>query len=115
MDVVVILSKAVLCFAAVCHPVLVGRDTPTGTFQLQERTVVSPGYGSDNSVLVFTEDDTTWFAIHRTWGSLPARVAAYGRPAADRRFITHGCLNVQPYVYEKLKDCCSNAELTVVP
>lgn len=113
MDVVVFLSKAVICFSGVCHPVLVGADTPTGFFQLQPRQVISAGYGDD--VLVFTENETTWWGIHRTYKNLPARAAAYDKPASQRRYISAGCINVQPEIYAQLIDCCSTDTLEIVP
>jgi len=96
-----------------CYPVLVGNDTPKGDYRLQRRLVSANGYGGD--ILQFKEDDLELFAIHRVW---------LGRPAEQRdkrlksfnpkdRNITMGCINVDPLVYEKLLDCCADANITI--
>lgn len=101
---VVSLSTALICFNAVCHPALVGRDTPKGVFPLVKRMVAAPGYGGD--VLQFKETDREVFAVHRVWLLKPAqrrgeRLA--NGTTEDRKNITGGCVNVTPAVYEVLQ------------
>lgn len=101
---VVILSSAMLCVNAVCHPVLVGRDTPTGVFPLQKRSVVAAGYGGD--VLQFKETDTAVFAVHRVWLLKPAQRRAERLASGSVRQrvgVTGGCINVAPAVYDALQ------------
>jgi hypothetical protein len=104
MIVTASISAAVLCIAQACHPALFGRDTPRGTFPLQQRIVLSAGYGGD--VMQFAETRTEWFGVHRVWLGRPAerRAERLSSPdAARRRDITGGCINVAPHVYEALK------------
>lgn len=67
------------------------------------RTTKHPGYGGD--VLIYKENKTTLFAIHRVWTLNPAQHRlerlASGDPA-QRRNVTGGCINVAPDVYEQL-------------
>ncbi|WP_165321271.1 murein L,D-transpeptidase [Rhizorhabdus phycosphaerae] len=114
MTVVVSLGLASICFLGQCHPALVGAATPAGHYRLRQRIVVSPGYGGD--VLSFEEGDSTIFAIHRIWlGSpreqRPERLAS--PQAARRRDVTDGCINVAADVYDKLVDCCADAQLVI--
>lgn len=103
MTVVVYLASALLCTAGQCYPALVGTDTPTGRFHLIRRFVQTPGYGGD--VLQYAETDRDLLAIHRVWLGSPrehrAERLASGDPA-QRRTITHGCINVTPDVYEAI-------------
>lgn len=119
MSVLVNIALATICFTYQgtneCHPVLVGQKTPTptGEYVLQQRLTSSPGYGGD--VLQFLETETEVFAIHRVWLLNPKqnRAARLKSPNVKDRFITNGCINVEPEVYEKLKDCCSNSKLII--
>jgi hypothetical protein len=90
-----------------CHPALVGHDTPVGQFQIVQRLTSQPGYGGD--VLQFKETDNAWYAIHRVWTLSPKqkRVERLNSDNPKDRVITNGCVNVDPNVYERLKDCCS--------
>ena len=103
MTVTVFLAGALLCVGGQCYPALVGPDTPLGTFRLQHRRVRTPGYGGD--VMVFAETPAFAMAIHRVWLGRPKerrlRRLTAGNPA-DRRFITHGCINVLPNVYDRI-------------
>ena len=103
MSLIVFLGSAMLCLDTQCFPALVGKDTPTGTFDLHRRYVESEGYGGD--VLQFLETPDSIYAIHRVWLGAPnqRRVALlrHSRPA-QRRAITAGCVNVMPEIYERL-------------
>jgi hypothetical protein len=92
----VLLASALLCFEGACHPVLVGKGTPTGEFQLQHQATRLPGYGGD--ILTFKETAHERYAIHRTWRG---RERLYKAPAAHRT-VTNGCINVEPALYERL-------------
>lgn len=114
-SVVVYLSKALICFSQVCHPILYGNDTPTGTFQLIERRVDQPGY--DGSILQFKEEHGYVWAIHRVWTRNPKQMRVYRLSTStvvDNK-ITLGCINVMPEVYVELKSHYSGAELVILP
>lgn len=113
MDVVTIfLAKAVICFQGVCHPVLLGKNTKPGTYDMVVVHTKQPGYGGD--VLYYDRDRTGRYAIHRTYANSPRRVRLYSAPAAARRYVTNGCPNVQPEVYQRLYDCCRRQKLVIV-
>lgn len=111
--VTVSLSKAIICFATACHPVLIGKTTPVGEYQLQVREVSQVGYGGE--VLQFKEDDQFVWAIHRVYTANPSemRMMRLRSPTATDNTITNGCLNVMPEVYVELKNCCSSATLRI--
>lgn len=104
MTALVLLSSAVICLSGKCYPALVGRDTPTGIYKVTKRLVLSPGYGGD--VLEFKETKDSIYAIHRVWVLNPKQhreERLKSSNAADRRYITCGCVNVAPDVYDKLQ------------
>lgn len=78
------------------------------------RITEQPGYGGD--VLQFREDDTAWYAIHRVWTLNQNERRAERLKSNDvrqRLNVTNGCINVDPVVYEKLRDCCTNDQLLI--
>lgn len=96
-----------------CYPALVGHSTPVGEFDVVERLTEKYGYGGN--VLQFHETDTIIYAIHRTWLLNPEQhrdLRIQSKNVKDR-FITKGCVNVQPEVFEQLKTCCINEKLTI--
>lgn len=111
--VVVDLTLATICFLSQCHPILFGKATPTGEFEMIQRLTADPGYGGD--VIQFHETPTLAFSIHRTWNLKPEqkRDARYKSPNIKDRVISSGCINVEPAVYEQLVACCSNSKLTI--
>lgn len=96
-------QKAEVCFDSRCYPVLVGKDTPKGTFDLSIVKTNKRGYGGD--VLKFKEDAKYIYAIHRVWTLKPSerRLERIASPNPADRHITYGCINVTDDVYEKLK------------
>ena len=103
MTLIVFLASALICAGDQCYPALVGHDTPVGHFPLVRRYVQATGYGGD--VLQFAATDTDVFAIHRVWLGRPGEHRAErlaGADPAERRNVTHGCINVMPDVYERL-------------
>jgi len=102
------IAAALICFAGACHPALVGPDTPTGEFAIERRAVSNPNYGGD--VLAFHEDDRYIWAVHRTW---PGREKLYAQAPERRRVVTKGCVNVEPSVYLKLKECCNGERIEI--
>ncbi len=113
MGVIVDVAAATICFASVCHPVLVGKETPRGEFTLAPYSISDPGYGGD--LLVFKVEGSSIYAIHRVL-DIPGqqRLARIRSPyAAHRIQITNGCVNVLPDVYDQLRDCCSTSSLTI--
>ena len=103
MIVTVFLASALLCVADDCYPALVGKDTPIGHFALHRRYVEAKGYGGD--VLQFKETERDIFAIHRVWLGRPKERRQQRLASGDkeqRRFVTNGCINVMPDVYERI-------------
>lgn len=103
MTIVVFLASAMLCIGNQCYPALVGKDTPIGTYPLIRRYVQASGYGGD--VMQFADTPSGIMAIHRVWLGRPKeqrvqRLAS--KDPARRRFVTNGCINVMPNVYEAL-------------
>ena len=112
--ITVTLGLAAICFLNQCHPALVGEQTPTGHYRLQQRSVISEGYGGD--VLVFWERGQDLFAVHRVWKLRPSQHRVERLYSADpaQRVITDGCINVMPDVYDQLVECCSDGEMEIV-
>lgn len=117
MGIVVSLTAATICFAGVCHPVLIGQQTPVGVYETVHARVLEPGYGGD--VLAFGQRrDGRPLAIHRTYTGLPKQRRAERLQSADpsvRQNITGGCINVDPKVYTALVECCAGQSLTIEP
>jgi len=119
MSVVVTIALATICFtyrgAEECHPVLLGKSasTPVGEFTLRKRITADAGYGGD--VLQFYETPTEVYAIHRVWLLNPAQHREIRLKSAkiSDRYITAGCINIDPAVYKKLADCYNNTKLTI--
>lgn len=107
MTLTVFLSKALICLAAECFPVLIGHETPIGTFDLNIRYTSDVGYGGD--VIQFHETHDTVFAIHRLWLLSPkqTRPKRLNSPSPDDNVITDGCINVAPDVYDRIKETLS--------
>ncbi len=113
MSVIVDLALATICFAGQCHPILVGPETPKGSYQLEHFTTQDPRFGGD--VLVFDVKNNVIFAIHRLI-EVPGQNRArriQSAFASHRRNVTGGCINVENYVFEKLLECCSNAPIQI--
>ena len=104
MDAVtVFIAKALICFANVCHPALVGENTTPGTYDMSVLYTEQPGYGGD--VLMYDQDERSWSAIHSTYTLDPRRRREelyYGTNAAQRT-VTAGCVNVEPEIYQDLR------------
>lgn len=103
--VTVYTDKAELCFADTreCHPVLIGKTTPKGRFDLQLYSTKKAGYGGD--VIGFKQEKDFLFALHRVWTLKPSerRLERIRSPLVADRIMTNGCINVHDEVYEKLK------------
>ena len=115
MTLTLFLSKALLCAASQCWPVLIGTTTPVGEFTLVQRLTDDPGYGGD--VLQFHETETTVYAIHRVWTLRPSeqREKRLLNPKTSARVITKGCVNVDPMVYDHLVATYRGATLKIEP
>jgi hypothetical protein len=112
--VLVSLAAALICFTDRCYPVLVGANTPAGTFSLSHQATVEPGYGGD--ILVFQENHKYLWAIHRVYTLNPTekRLERINSTRSEyRRSVTKGCINVMPDVYERLVTCCSKDILVI--
>ncbi len=116
MSITVSLAKALICIAGECFPVLVGQNTPAGSFDLQLRYTISEGYGGD--VIQFHETETLVFAIHRVWTLSPRqrRVERLESATPDDNVITNGCINVKPEVYDIIKESLNKeTTLEIIP
>lgn len=112
IEVVVSLSAATICFLGQCHPVLVGRETPSGVFPLQEVRITAPYYGEDPysrepaDALRFARDSKGGnFLVHRVWLGNPRqeREKRIASPIISYRTnITDGCVNLSRPVYNQL-------------
>jgi hypothetical protein len=119
MSILVTLSLATICFAykgkEECHPVLLGKDssTPVGEYVLSRRSTKAPGYGGD--ILQFHETKDDVYAIHRVWLLKPEqrRMQRLQSSNIADRYVSAGCINVEPAVYTKLVDCCSRDKLII--
>lgn len=112
--IVVDLLLAIICFGTpqVCHPALVGRDTPKGEYTTTLRLTDQPGYGGD--VIQFHETAEYVFAIHRVWLLNPKQKRDQRLlGSVSGRTITGGCVNVSPEVYKSLKNCCLHQQVLV--
>lgn len=119
MPVIIDTLLAVICFASTpsepmtCHNALIGSETPKGEYTLRLRRFEDPLYG--NSMLQFKETKTDVFGIHWTWLGKPSeqRQKRIKSTNVTDRFITQGCVNVEPLVYKKLVACCSNSKVLI--
>ena len=102
VPIVVDTQTATACIQKTCYPVLIGKTTPRGEYHLQLAKTDEAGYGGD--VLVFKQDDTGAYAVHRIWTQRPSekRLERIQQDTA-RRIITNGCINVDDETYNKLR------------
>lgn len=111
--VLVSLTAATICFNGMCAPALIGKDTPTGIYQLRNIQTHAPGYNGD--ILLFHETKDYWFAIHRVYTLNPKqrRIERLRSENPKDRLITMGCINVMPDVYEQLVKCCADEQVNI--
>ena len=101
-NAVVNLDRAEICMESDCRPVLIGKETPRGEYHLQLAKTDNKGY--DGDVLVFKQDDTGAYAVHRIWTQRPSEKRLERiQQDAERRIITNGCINVDDETYNKLR------------
>jgi hypothetical protein len=114
MTLTLFLSKALLCTAMQCWPVLIGMTTPVGEFTLVQRLTDDPGYGGD--VLQFHETDSLAYSIHRPWLLRPEeqRLKRLRSTNPKDRVISKGCVNVDPSVYNELVAAYRSGTLTTL-
>ena len=99
---VVDLDRAEICMGSDCRPVLIGKETPRGEYHLQLAKTDEAGYSGD--VLVFKQDTTGTYAVHRIWTQKPSEKRLERiQQDAERRVITKGCINVDDETYNKLQ------------
>ena len=99
---VVDLDRAEICMESDCRPVLIGKATQRGEYPLQLAKTDEKGYGGD--VLVFKQDDTGAYAVHRIWTQKPSEKRLERiQQDAERRIITNGCINVDDETYNELQ------------
>ncbi|XXQ67859.1 murein L,D-transpeptidase [Neisseriaceae bacterium B1] len=103
--VIVNTQTAELCFVDTqdCHPVLIGKTTPKGTFDMTIYATDKIGYGGD--VIGFKMEKGFLFALHRVWTRKPSerRLERIASDKVSDRIMTNGCINVQDEVYDRLK------------
>lgn len=115
MSVIVSLGAATICFLGSCYPALIGAETPSGVFPLQQARILAPGYGGD--VLLYAQrKDGVPLAVHRVWLGSPSqrRLERLNSPITSyRRGVTGGCINVAPEVYDALVACAQCRIITI--
>ena len=119
MSILVTIALATICFTSngteECHPVLLGKNipTPVGEYTLKHMRTNARGYGGD--ILQFHENKDMLYAIHRVWLLRPEqkRLERLKSPDIKDHFISSGCINVEPEVYNKLVDCCTKETLII--
>lgn len=119
MTIIVSIALATICFTyngtEDCYPVLLGKQssTPVGEYSLKKRITADAGYGGD--VLQFHETADAVYAIHRLWNLRPEqkRKERLKSNKVSDRYISDGCINVDPEVYEKLMNCCTDQKLII--
>ena len=77
------------------------------------RITSQPGYGGD--VIQFLEGDKDVYLIHRVWLGRPSehREQRIKSPRVKDRIVSKGCINLEPEVYEQLRDCCIMQKLII--
>ncbi|QVD49320.1 hypothetical protein LUCX_250 [Xanthomonas phage vB_XciM_LucasX] len=113
--ITVFIGKALLCMGMSCQPVLVGPNTHPGQYQMHVLHTQQPGYGGD--VLMYDSDQKHWFAIHRTYtlDKRRNRAKLYHGTSAKQRKVTSGCINVEPWLYEQLRENHRTRPLVILP
>ena len=102
VPIIVDTQTATACIQDECYPVLVGKNTPKGTYGLNLSTTPDPLY--KGSVLAFKSDSTGTYAIHRVWNGKPSeRRNERLKGTVSDRLITNGCINVSDDTYEIFK------------
>ena len=102
VPIIVDTQTATACIQDECYPVLVGKNTPKGTYGLNLSTTPDPLY--KGSVLAFKSDSTGTYAIHRVWDGKPSeRRNERLKGTVSDRLITNGCINVSDDTYEIFK------------
>jgi hypothetical protein len=66
---------------------------------------------------MFKSDDQSWLAIHRTYtlDKKNRRETLYSGTTPAQRMVTNGCPNVEPHVYEALRDNHRRQPLVILP
>lgn len=87
--------------------------TPVGEYILDKVNIPQKGYGGD--ILRYHETDDAIWAIHRIYLGNPTekRLERLKSKALKDKFITNGCINVLPEVYDKIVSCCENSSLVI--
>ena len=102
VPIIVDTQTATACIQDDCYPVLVGKNTPKGTYGLNLSPTPDPLY--KGSVLAFKSDSTGTYAIHRVWNGKPSeRRNERLKGTVSDRLITNGCINVSDDTYEIFK------------
>ena len=102
VPVIVDTQTATACIQDECYPVLIGKNTPKGTYGLNLSITPDPLY--KGSVLAFKSDSTGTYAIHRVWNGKPSeRRNERLKGTVSDRLITNGCINVSDDTYEIFK------------
>ena len=87
-----------------CFPVLIGKETPKGTFNLNIYITNRKGYGGE--VLGFHQRGKELFAVHRVWLGNPSekRDARIKSDEVADRLITNGCINISEEGYLRTRN-----------
>ena len=87
-----------------CFPVLIGTDTPKGTFKLDIYKTSKTGYGGE--ILGFHKEGNSIYAIHKVWLGNPKeqRDKRINSDNVSDRLITNGCINIGEEGYLKARN-----------
>ena len=99
------LDKAELCLPSKeCFPVLIGKDTPKGVFNLNIYKTNKKGYGGE--ILGFHKEGNSIYAIHKVWLGNPKeqRDKRINSDNVSDRLITNGCINIGEEGYLKARN-----------
>lgn len=108
MDILTIyLAEALICLNTtpmmICKPALTNPSlTPVGEYYGLRAPTSTPGYGGD--VIVFHEDETGTYAIHRPYTLNPGEQRMKRLQSDDPldRRITNGCINIPADFYDQI-------------
>lgn len=105
----VIISKALLCISAVgCYPVLIGNNTPIGTYAMTH-VILENGNNREDVLMIKESGPNRIIAIHRPPNA--NRIKLLDEQSHDK--VTMGCINVTSDLYDYLVVIGSDKQITI--
>lgn len=102
----VILSTTIACIQDDCVSVIVGKPkTPTPIGYYQTYYATTKQYGYDSELIVFKENSTKVWAIHKPYKTLHNKNyrELILKDINSNKFISNGCINVPSEFFDKYK------------